>query len=133
MTGRIAFLLESGKGLLSGAHPPNVSVGVRYDMEGSLLGGSDAVIEGLQSGLGLIKIVLDLLLRDIGGYLSSSLAIHLVDGLFKLSFFLIKSLIVTMNSFHPLGKSLISLLSLDSELIHTENNIIRLSIEMIVI
>lgn len=119
--------------MLGGAHPPNISVGMWYDMKGSLLGGSDALIKCLQSGLGLIKIDLDLLLRDIGGYLSSSLAIHLVDGLLKLSFFLIKSLIVTMNSFHPLGKSLISLLSLDSELIHTENNIIRLSIEMIVI
>lgn len=78
-------------------------------MEGSLLGSSDVTIEGLQSGLGLIKIVLNLLLRDIGGDLSSCLAIHLVDGLLKLGLFLIKTLIVTVNSFHALSKSLIGL------------------------
>jgi hypothetical protein len=78
-------------------------------MEGSLLGSSDVTIEGLQSGLGLIKIVLNLLLRDIGGDLSSCLAIHLVDGLLKLGLFLIKALIVTVNSFHALSKSLIGL------------------------
>jgi hypothetical protein len=37
------------------------------------------------------------------------LAIHLVDGLLKLGLFLIKALIVTVNSFHALSKSLIGL------------------------